>query len=73
MSIHQNDAKMLPDEEFIPGELGLLVEGNTGRLLDGRRTPGFVEKYFPVSAMFRWRIIKFEDEEPMLGLTSREY
>ena len=51
---------MLPDEEFLPGALEYLVEGNQCRLLDGRRTPGFIEKVFYEYAMFRWRITAFE-------------
>ena len=62
MSIHQYDEKMRPDQEFISGDLSFLVEGNHGRLLDGRRTTGFIEKYDPASAIFRWRITKFEDK-----------
>ena len=62
MSIHQYDDKMRPDQEFITGDLSFLVEGNHGRLLDGRRTTGFIEKYDPASAMFKWRITKYEDK-----------
>lgn len=62
MSIHQYDDKMRPDQQFITGDLSFLVEGNHGRLLDGRRTTGFIEKYDPASAMFKWRITKYEDK-----------
>jgi hypothetical protein len=53
---------MAPDAEFLPGELALLRAGNPCRLLDPRRTPGVIEKYFPECAMFRWRISAFEHE-----------
>lgn len=61
MGIHQYDKNMKPDSEFIPGDSVFLVEGNKCRLLDGRRTAGFVEKIFKDEGMFRWRITKFED------------
>ena len=60
MSIHKFNNDMWPDEAFIPGTLDLLVKGNSCRLLDRRRTPGFIERYFHESAMFRWRITDFE-------------
>ena len=62
MGIYQSNKDRLPDTEFIPGPIALLVEGNYCRLLDGRRTPGTVERYFDDSAMFRWRILDFEDK-----------
>ncbi len=62
MGIHEYDENMLPDDQFYPGELKYLVKGNTCRYLDGRRTPGIIEEYFEDSAMFRWRITKFEDK-----------
>ncbi len=61
MSIHQSDSERKPDSCFCPGKLAYLVLGNKGRLLDGRRTPGYVEKVWPERAMFRWHITKFED------------
>ncbi|WP_432663003.1 hypothetical protein R9X47_20750 [Wukongibacter baidiensis] len=61
MSIHEYDNNMKSDEEFIIGDISFLVEGNCCRLLDGRRTTGIIEKYFEDSAMFRWRITKYED------------
>ena len=50
-----------PDELFEPGTLAHLVPGNRGRILDGRRTPGFLESYDPDSATFIWRITGYED------------
>jgi hypothetical protein len=60
MGIHEYDKNMAPDSDFTPGEPGLLREGNRCRLLDPRRTPGVIERYFPESATFRWRISAFE-------------
>ena len=62
MGIYRFNKDRLPDTEFAPGTIAFLVEGNYCRLLDGRRTPGMVEKYFDDSAMFRWRIMDFEDK-----------
>ncbi len=62
MSTHVYDENMRPDNEFLPGDWSFLVRGNKCRLLDGRRTPGFIEEYDWESGMFRWRISKFEDK-----------
>ena len=62
MSIHQQHKHKRPDSEFAPGQLAYIVAGNSGRLLDGRRTPGYIESYDPTSAMFMWRITDFEDK-----------
>lgn len=56
------EVKKEPDDRFEPGTLAHLVPGNRGRVLDGRRTPGFVESYDPDSATFLWRITGYEDE-----------
>jgi len=61
LSTHEYDENMRPDSEFVPGKLSMLIEGNRCRLLDGRRTSGVIEKVFEDSAMFRWRITKYED------------
>lgn len=55
-----------------------MVEGNYCRLLDGRRTPGTVERYLDDSAMFRWRIVGFEDkgkywDVPAEGVTRYQF
>jgi hypothetical protein len=60
VKIHQYDGNMTPDSDFMPGDIELLSVGNLCRLLDQRRTPGFIEKYFDDTAMFRWRITAFE-------------
>lgn len=62
MAVHQYDNDMRSDTEFINGNIDFLAEGNHCRLLDGRRTSGIIEKYFKDSAMFRWRITKYEDK-----------
>lgn len=62
MGTHEYDKNMKPDSEFIQGDLSFLVRGNKCRLLDGRRTAGFIEEYDWESGMFRWRITKFEDK-----------
>jgi len=62
MGIHQYKKKILPDNEFVLGNIAYLKEGNQCRLLDARRTPGFIEDYFTESAIFRWRITDFEDK-----------
>ena len=56
------DGNREPDDRFEPGTLAHLVPGNRGRVLDGRRTPGFVESYDPDSATFLWHITGYEDE-----------
>ena len=62
MDVHEYDNNMRSDQEFINGDICFLVEGNKCRLLDGRRTTGIIEKYFKDSAMFRWKITKYEDK-----------
>ncbi len=62
MGIHEFNNNSLPDTEFANGELKYIVKNNRCRLLDGRRTPGYIEDYFEDTAMFRWRITDFEDK-----------
>lgn len=62
MSIHMQDENKRNDSEFKDGALQWLKEGNLCRLLDGRRTTGYIETIFEQSAMFRWRITQFEDK-----------
>lgn len=59
--MHKQHTILEPDDLFDPGTLAHLVTGNEGRVLDGRRTPGFIEAYDIESAMFTWRITAFED------------
>lgn len=62
MVLHQKNENKLPDSCFEKGTFHHIVPGNKGRVLDGRRTPGFIEKYDDESAMFIWRITDFEDK-----------
>ncbi|MFN8673930.1 MAG: hypothetical protein U0457_17850 [Candidatus Sericytochromatia bacterium] len=78
MTIHDFDKNKLPDSEYYQGDLKFLVEGNICRVLDNRRTPGFIEKIDPESAIFRFRITKFEDngkywELPLENITSFQF
>ncbi len=72
MSIHEFDKNKKPDSEFISGHIKYLVPENKCRLLDGRRTNGYIEKYFEDSAMFRWRITKFEDKGKFWDLPAED-
>jgi hypothetical protein len=70
MSIYQSDPDAAPDSEFEPGTLHHLVAGNTGRLLDARRTPVTVTEVRIPTGTFCVRIEAFEDagavwESPM--------
>lgn len=60
--MHQQHKKREPDTHFETGTLAHLTPGTEGRVLDGRRTPGFIEKFDSDSAMFIWRITDFEDK-----------
>lgn len=51
-----------PNDLFETGTLAHLVPGNRGRVLDGRRTPGYIESYDPNSATFVWRITGYKDQ-----------
>ncbi len=62
MSIHKQHKAREPDDHFERGRLEHIVAGNEGRVLDGRRTPGYIESYDSESAMFIWRITDFEDK-----------
>lgn len=62
LAIHEFDDDMLSDDNYLKGHIRYLVTGNQCRLLDGRRTTGYIEEYFHDSGMFRWRIVKYEDE-----------
>jgi len=61
MSLHENDKNRQPDDLYEPGHLKHLVVGKTCRLLDGRRTEGYIEAVMIDQAIFRWRITKYED------------
>jgi hypothetical protein len=56
------DPEALPDDRFAPGELGWLVAGNDGRLLDARRTPVRVTAIDLRHGFFEIEIAAFEDK-----------
>jgi hypothetical protein len=55
------DPLAAPDSDFEPGELGQIVEGNAGRLLDARRTPVTVRAVDADTGMFEVEVTGFED------------
>lgn len=59
--MYQADSEALPDDRFAPGELGWLVAGNDGRLLDARRTPVRVTAIDLRLGFFEIEITAFED------------
>jgi hypothetical protein len=60
-AVYDSDPDQAPDSEFVPGELGCLVVGNAGRLLDARRTPITITAVNPELGMFEVQIDAFED------------
>ncbi|MBO0808028.1 MAG: hypothetical protein J2P32_06965, partial [Actinobacteria bacterium] len=60
--MYQADPEALPDDRFAPGELGWLVAGNDGRLLDARRTPVRVSAIDLQRGFFEIEITAFEDK-----------
>lgn len=62
MSVYRSDPERAPDSRFEAGVLAHLVRGNTGRLLDPRRTPVTVVEIRPAVGAFVVRIDAFEDE-----------
>ena len=60
--MYQADPEALPDDRFAPGELGWLVAGNDGRLLDARRTPVRVTAIDLRHGFFEIEIAAFEDK-----------
>ncbi len=59
--IYQSLPDPAPDSDFDAGELGYLVAGNHGRLLDARRTPVTVTAVRPQTGAFEVEIGAFED------------
>ncbi len=59
---HQFNQNMISDDLFVAGALKYLVIGNECRLLDKRRTPGFIESIDMDGGFFRWKISDFEDK-----------
>jgi len=62
MGLHQNNENKQSDDMFVEGDYSYLVVNNECRLLDGRRTPGYIECIDLDSAMFTWRITDYEDQ-----------
>lgn len=62
MSTHQFNKNMLPDNEFVNGDLKYLVVSNECRLMDVRRTPGFIKSIDMDGGYFLWEISDFEDK-----------
>jgi hypothetical protein len=58
---YQRDPDQAPDEAYEPGELALLVPGNRGRMLDGRRTPIAVRGLDPGTGTWELEVLAFED------------
>ncbi len=60
--MHEQHAVRESDDLFAAGTMRHLTAGNEGRVLDGRRTPGYIESIDRESCMFTWRITDFEDK-----------
>lgn len=59
--IYAFDRDARPDTDFVAGELGHLMLGNHGRLLDARRTPITITAIAPETGGFEVEIGAFED------------
>ena len=59
--IHESDPDQAPDSDFEPGELHHVMPGNTGRMLDTRRTPVRVGSVDPDLGTFEIEVLAFED------------
>jgi hypothetical protein len=60
-AVYQSDPDPEPDANFVAGELGHLVVGNLGRLLDARRTPISITAVVAPLGAFEVEIGGFED------------
>ncbi len=60
--VYRSDPAQAPDGDFEAGTLSHLVPGNTGRLLDARRTPVRIIAVDLRDGMFELQIAAFEDE-----------
>lgn len=60
--IHAFDPAMAPDTEFVPGAPALLAPGNTGRMLDTRRTPVRVAELQLRTGSWICEVLAFEDK-----------
>ena len=70
--VYQFDEAMADDSGFEPGELGHVVAGNAGRLLDPRRTPVTVRELRLATGTFVVRIEGFEDRGAAVGGSAGE-
>jgi len=61
VAVYESDPHPAPDCEFVAGELRHLVIGNSGRLLDARRTPVTITAVVPDRGAFELEIGAFED------------
>ncbi len=61
LMIHQFNPDMPPDSEFLPGRLEHLVPGNTGRMLDARRTPVRLAGLRLAAGFLEVEVLDFED------------
>jgi len=76
--IHAFDPEMAPDTEFVPGAPALLAPGNTGRMLDRRRTPVRVAALQLETGTWICEVLAFEDKGarwalPFEGVTSFQF
>lgn len=62
-AVYEFDPDAAPDSAFAPGELAHLALGNSGRLLDARRTPVDVMRVDVATGMFEVRVEAFEDAD----------
>jgi len=60
--IHAFDPAMAPDTDFVPGTPALLAPGNTGRMLDRRRTPVRVAALQLETGTWTCEVLAFEDQ-----------
>lgn len=60
-AIYQSSPEVAPDSEFEPGSLRRLVPGNSGRMLDARRTPVSVIEVRVETGFVALRVDAFED------------
>jgi len=58
---HQFDSAMLPDSDFASGTLAHLAVGNSGRMLDPRRTPIRIVGFDSLTGTFFCEVLAFED------------
>lgn len=72
MSIYQDNPDAAPDSDFENGELRHLVSGNSGRLLDARRTPIRIVEIKFGTGMFLLEILDFEDQGAVWAMPFEE-